>query len=444
MLPQAKAKAITGRVLARIAKTAGATARVRLSSTRGGYTRFAVNTVTAAAETEDVTLAVTIALGRRAAEAATNQLDDGALDDVVARALRFARLVPENPERMPPLGAQRYGKGPLPDPATTRAMAIDRAPLAQVALDQARAAKVTIAGFIEHAHESISLASSAGLWAHHESTRGAASCSARTPDATGAGWAGDVGHRLADLDGAALAKVAIDKAQRSAQPRKLEPGRYTVILEPAATASLVSFVIGALDAREADEGRSFFSKAGGGTQIGDKLFPDTIALRSDPTDAPLGARPFDDDGVPLAAKAWIDRGALTGLVTDRYWAQHQHQAATGAPSGWTLVGGSATRDAMLAGVKRGVLITRFWYLGLLDPRTLAATGLTRDGVFLIENGAIAGPVNNFRFNQSPIDVLANCDLLGPTAIAHVDAGFPFRAPWLRTHDFNLASISEAV
>ncbi|MCE9578973.1 MAG: TldD/PmbA family protein [Deltaproteobacteria bacterium] len=444
MLLQAKARAITGRVLARIAKTAGATARVRLSSTRGGYTRFAVNTVTAAAETEDVTLSVTIALGQRAAEAATNQLDDGALDDVVARALRFARLVPENPEAMAPLGAQRYGKGPTADPHTARAAAVDRAPLAQVALDQARAAKVTIAGFIEHAHESISLASSAGLWAHHESTRGAASCSARTPDATGAGWAGAVAHRLVDLDGAALARVAIDKAQRSAQPKKLEPGRYTVILEPAATASLVSFVIGALDAREADEGRSCFSTPGGGTRIGEKLFPDTIVLRSDPTDAPLGARPFDDAGVPLAPRTWIDRGALTGLVTDPYWAQHQHRAATGAPNGWSLAGGGSTREALIAGVKRGVLITRFWYLGLLDPRTLAATGLTRDGVFLIEDGAIAGPVNNFRFNQSALDVLASCDALGQTAITRVDAGFPFRAPWLRTHDFNLASISEAV
>lgn len=444
MLPQAKARAITARVLTRVAKLAGATAQVRLTSSRGGYTRFAVNTVTAAAETEDVTLTVALALGQRVAAASTNQLDAAALDDVVARAARLARVVPANPEAMPPLGAQRHGKGAYADPATARAAATERAPLVKLALDQARAAKVTIAGFIEHAHASTSLASSAGLWAHHEATRCDASCSARTPDATGAGWAGAVAHRLIDLDGARLATTAIDKAQRSAQPKKLEPGRYTVVLEPAATASLVAFVIGALDAREADEGRACFSKPGGGTRVGERLFPELITIRADPTDAALGGRPFDDDGVPIAARTWIDRGTLTGLTYGRYWAQHQQQPVTGTPNGWSFAGGGSTREAMIAGVKRGVLITRFWYLGLLDPQTLAVTGLTRDGVFLIENGAIAGPVHNFRFNQSALDVLANCDVLGQTSIVDVDAGFGFRAPWLRTHDFNLASISEAV
>jgi predicted Zn-dependent protease len=213
-----------------------------------------------------------------------------------------------------------------------------------------------------------------------------------------------------------------------------------VVLEPAAVASLLLFLRSSLDARRADEGRSFFSKAGGGTRIGEKLFPEAITLRSDPTDAQLAVAPFDREGLPLQPTAWIEKGTVRALTYGRYWAQKQGKPATGQPDGWILDGGTASREELVKGVARGVLITRFWYLRWIDQQTVLATGLTRDGVFLIENGAVTRPVNNFRFNESPVQMLARCDAMSPAVVT--EGGV--RVPALRTHEFNLASISEAV
>ncbi|HSK03504.1 MAG TPA: metallopeptidase TldD-related protein, partial [Kofleriaceae bacterium] len=277
-------------------------------------------------------------------------------------------------------------------------------------------------------------------WADHGWTAAELTCTARTADGTGSGWAGTASNRAADVDAAALAKVAVDKAMRSARPARLDPGRYTVVLEPAAVAGLLGFLTGSLDARRADEGRSFFAKPGGATRIGDRLFPETITLRSDPSDPQLAVPPFDREGLALQPATWVDKGTVRALSYGRYWAKRQGKPATGQPAGWILDGGAASREQLIKGVARGVLITRFWYMRWLDPKALLVTGLTRDGVFRIENGAIAGPVNNFRFNESPVQMLARCDALSAPVLTEDNR----RAPALRTHDFHLASISEAV
>ncbi|HLL25725.1 MAG TPA: metallopeptidase TldD-related protein, partial [Kofleriaceae bacterium] len=360
----------------------------------------------------------------------------------VARAARMAKLSPENPEAMPPLGRQTYRAAPgARDTATAKLGPAPRAQAAGSAIAAATSAKVTIAGYYEHAIRTRSLATTAGLSAFHAWTGASMTCTARTPDGTGSGWAGGAGHRVASFDPAALAKTAVDKAVRSAKPTRLDPGRYTVVLEPAAVADLLEFLTGSFGARRADEGRSFFSKPGGGTRVGEKLFPDTITLRSDPTDPTLEATPFDASGFPLAPTTWIDKGVVTGLAYDRYWAQKQGKQPTGDPQGFILDGGKATREELVKGVKRGVLITRFWYLRWIDPQTILVTGLTRDGVFLIENGEVTRSVNNFRFNDSPVQMLANCDALSASVVSPMGQ---MRVPAVRTNNFNLASISEAV
>ncbi len=445
MLTVPRARHLLERVLALVGTTKGVDAIAAVRSERAGNTRFARNEITSSGDVERVTLSVTAQLGKRSATASTNQLDDRALDDVVARVLHMVKLAPENPEAMPPVGHQTYVKvPPASDAATVKLTPDARAKAIGAAIKAGDAAGVEIAGFLEHDTSLIARASSAGLWAVHEATSCSYSCTARTSDGTGSGWASMSSHKIGDLDAAALAQIAVDKATRSAKPRRLDPGRYTVVLEPAATAALLGFLIGSLQARRADEGRSFFAKPGGGTKIGDKLFPDTITLRSDPADAATHGVPFDGEGFALQPTKWLDRGVLTGLVYTRFWAQKQDKKPTGQPNGWTLDGGKATRDELIKDIQRGVLITRFWYLRDLDPQTILATGLTRDGTFLIENGAIVGPVNNFRFNESPIHMLEKCDGLGVSAIPGGDQGAGLRAPVLRTHDFHLASVSEAV
>ncbi len=246
------------------------------------------------------------------------------------------------------------------------------------------------------------------------------------------------------FDASEVGRVASDKCVRSAQPRPLDPGKYTVVLEPTAVAELLGFLVWALDARHAEEGRSFFSKAGGATKLGEKLFPDGITFLSNPTNPETPGAPFDGQGVPLRRVAWVDRGVVGALRYSRYWAAKRGKPPTGRHETFLMQGGTAARpENLLAGVKRGLLVTHFWYTRWLEPKTMSITGLTRDGVFLIEDGRITTPVNNFRFNESPASVLANSDAM-TTATTRVSFDGNWRVPSLRSHDFNMASISAAV
>lgn len=365
---------------------------------------------------------------------------------------------------MPLLGPQRYLASPSAyDAATDRLHAETRAAAAHTAISAAEGARVTVAGFYEHDVSAHALANSAGLRAYHLSTSARFTNTARTSDGTGSGWAGILSHRAAEIDVGTLVKVAVDKALRSAKPRRLEPGRYTVVLEPAAVAELFGFMRGALDARAVDEGRSFFSLPGGGSRLGEKLFSELVTLRSDPTDRATPAATFDGEGMALKPTTWIEGGRLTALRYSRHWANQRGKAPTGQPTTYHLHGGSAgSAQELLRGVKRGVLITHFWYTRVVDPQSILITGLTRDGVFLIENGELTAPVNNFRFNESPVTMLRNADALtrdtlrtpflggggrqrvGLVQLQDFGAGGETRVPALRTHEFNLASISSAV
>ncbi|MBV9362259.1 MAG: TldD/PmbA family protein [Betaproteobacteria bacterium] len=428
-------------VLATAAKVApGAQAKVGIVSAREANARFAKGGITSAGDVNETTLTVGLAFGKRHASSTTNQLDARSLRDVVVRTREMAKLAPEDPEYMPPLGAQKYASaGAAYDPAIEKLDATALADAAQSALRAAKDASVDLAGYLQHRTEAWGLADSAGLSAYHLETPVEFTATARTPDGTGSGWGGAWTNRWRELDAGATSTVAIDKALKSRKARALAPGRYTVVLEPAAVANLISFLAWSLDARRADEGRSFFAKAGGGTKLGERLFGEHITFRSDPGRPEMPFTPFDEEGLPILPTTWIDRGQVAALEYSRYWAAKQSKTPTGRPEGYELLGGTESSAKLVSGVKRGVLITRFWYLRWLDPMTMTVTGLTRDGVFLIEGGEVTGPVNNFRFNESPINLLKNADGLA----SQVRVGNK-RVPALRSHEFNLASVSNAV
>ncbi len=442
-LDQLQSRKILDKVIALARKAApGADVSASVSASHAGNTRFARGQVTSSGDVDRQALEVEIAVGKRHARASINQMDDASLRDVVERAARLAKLSPEDPEQMPPVGAQKYlaAHGAY-DPGTDTLSAATRAAAAGAAMKVGTGKQLDVAGFYENAGTSLARANSAGLFGYHKWTGTSFTCTARTADGSGSGWAGASSNRSADIDAAAAAAIAADKAVRSARPHKLDPGRYTVILEPAAVAELTGFLSSALDARGADEGRSFFSRPGGGNKTGDSIFGPSVTLKSDPADVALEAQPFDGSGLPSPAVNWIDKGKLTGLVYSRFWAKKQGKAPTGRPSGWQLVGGSTPRADLMKGVKRGVLITRFWYTRWVDPQSVLITGLTRDGVFLVENGEIVAPVNNFRFNESPVTMLKNVEAMSAAEVAPDGS---MRAPALRTSEFNLASISDAV
>jgi predicted Zn-dependent protease len=248
-----------------------------------------------------------------------------------------------------------------------------------------------------------------------------------------------VGLPLNDVDSAALGARAAQKAVASRSPVAVEPGRYTVILEPQAVAELCAFLPGALAARNADEGRSFFSKPGGGTRLGEKLFADMVTVRTDPFDVRVPSAPWSGERLPARATTWIDKGVPRALSISRYWARKTNRDPLPMSGNLIIEGGSGGLEGLIEGCDRGLLVTRFWYLRSVNPQTIQVTGLTRDGVWLVEKGRIVEPVNNFRFNESPANLLKNVEAMS----ASMSTG-DMVVPAIRARDFNFSSRSDAV
>jgi predicted Zn-dependent protease len=322
----------------------------------------------------------------------------------------------------------------------------DRVRPALTALEPTRrAGDLQAAGFLLVDATSRAVGNARGLFGYHRSTNANYTLTVRTSDGTGSGWAGAEHNDWKAIDATRVSRTAIEKARRSRDPMAIEPGRYAVILEPQAVGDLVQRVTSALDARSADEGRSPFSKPGGGNRIGERVVDPRVTLVSDPQDPQLRAAPFDDEGLPERRAAWIEHGVLRQLVYSRYWARKRGKPATPSPSSIKLLGGTTTVDEMIRSTSRGVLLTRLWYLRSVDPRTLLHTGLTRDGTFLIENGKITRALKNFRFNESPLFLLNHLEAIGPAVrVAGVEAGGVVVMPALKVKEFEFTSLSDAV
>ena len=408
--------------------------------------RFAANQMSTAGSIVDANVAVQAAYGPKHAVVTTNDLSDEALKRTVEQAGRLAKLAPDDPESMPELDPQKYVSVNAWFDSTATLTAGERAKAALSALEPARAAgDVTAAGFLVAGAGMTSVANQKGMFAYFRTTSANYTLTVRTKDGTGSGWAAADHPDWKQIDFAAVAKRAIDKARASRNPQKVEPGRYTVILEAQAVGDLVQLVGNYADARTSDEGRSPFVKQGGGNKIGEKIVDSRVTLFSDPADPQLLAQPFDGEGFPIARQVWIENGTLKQLYYSRFWAKKQGKQPTGAPSSLKMSGGSASIDEMIRGTERGILVTRLWYLREVDPRTILYTGLTRDGTFLIENGKISRSAQNFRFNESPLYMLNNLEALGKAErLAGTEQGGSIVMPSIKVRDFNFTSLSEAV
>ncbi len=393
----------------------------------------------------NVTVRVTATVGRRRASATTNVLDDQSLKRTVDLAISLARLSPEDPELMPELGAQTYPsirafveRTADLDPEVRNA-AVKRAVDAATAAGKPAGAVFT-AGFIQANANAVAVATSKGLFAYHQNTDAAFSMTSRTPDGTGSGWAASGARDWSRIDPASIGRIAAQKAVASRNPQAIPPGLYTAVLEPQAVNDLVPLLSNALNARNADEGRSAFSKPGGGNRIGEKVVDERVTLYSDPADPLLLGRPFDGDGLPVGRTVWIDKGVLKNLAYSRFWAQKQGVQPIPLTGGLALTGGTKATEEIIAGCERGILVTHFFYIRALDPRTVLQTGLTRDGVFLIEKGKITRALKNFRWNESPLLMLNRLEDIGRSELTEAGQMMPA----LRIRDFNFASSSDAV
>jgi predicted Zn-dependent protease len=418
---------------------------VNLSGTDGGNIRYARNSVSTSGGISQVSLIVSSAFGKKLGIATINEFDDTSLEKVVRRSEELAQLAPENPEYVSILGPQIYAEPITFVPATAAITPKLRADAVAQSLKVAKDNKGVAAGFLEDSTGFSAMMNSKGLFAYNASTNVNFSITVRTEDSLGSGYATRGYNDVTKLDTKTATQIATEKAIKSATAKAIEPGKYTVILEPAAVAVMLENLFFNLDARQADEGRSFLSKPGGTTRLGEKLVDERVNIYSDPLNPELPTSTWNNDGRPQEKISWIEKGVIKNLTYSRYWAQKKAVKAIPSPDGAIMEGGTKSLDELIKSTKKGILVTRLWYIRTVDPQTLLLTGLTRDGTFYIENGEIKFPIKNFRFNESPVIMLNNLEELGKVErTVSVESNVNYLIPPLKIRDFTFSSLSDAV
>ncbi|CAN5640570.1 TldD/PmbA family protein [soil metagenome] len=435
-------------------------AEATLTGGKSGNLRFARNAVSTSGAREIVSLEVQSSFGKKTATSTINEFDDASIEKAVRRSEELAQLAPENAEYVEFLGPQEYLEPKAYFDSTANIDPEFRARAAATSIKLSKDRKLEAAGFLQHDAGFIAVANTHGLKGYHRSSGLDFSVTVRTPDGKGSGYGICDYNDAKKLNTGPVSAIAAEKAARSRDAKAIEPGKYTVILEPSASVDLISHMITALNARQADEGRSFMSKPGGETRLGEKLVDERVHIYSNPMNAEAPGSRWAGDGRPRRPVDWIKDGKVVNLAYSRFWAQKKGLEEDKAPppvgggfggggnravaafegnSGILMDGGGASLEELIKGVKRGVLITRLWYIRPVDPQTLLYTGLTRDGTFYVENGEVKYAVKNFRFNESPVIMLNNLEALGKPVRVNGNM-----IPPMVVRDFTFSSLSDAV
>lgn len=420
-------------------------ASVSISDSREANLRYAHNEVSTSGDVTNLEITVRTSFGKRSGSASTNQIDEASLRRVVKQAEETARFAREDPEAMPLLGAQQYDTRDPFDEPTASTPPEYRAAIAAKAIELGRKRNLEMAGFFTNAGYAEALGNSKGLFAFKRRTLTTFSNTARTTEGGGSGWSGTNADRIAELDPARMVETAAMKAELSRNARAMEPGQYTVILEPSAVADLLMYLSFSMDARSADEGRTFFAKKGGGTKLGEKVVSEKVSVWTDPADVRAPGAVYSSEGLPTRRVPLIENGVLKNLNYSRFWAQKMNANPTPLPENLIMKGDRGTIEDLVRSTKDAVLVTRLWYIRSLDPQAILLTGLTRDGVFRIQGGKIRNAVKNFRWNDSPVSVLSNIDAMSREyrARGSESEDFAIVCPAVRTK-FTFSSASDAV
>ena len=425
-------------------------------------TRWANSSITVNLVQYDQQLTLTVRHGQKQGAASTREFDDESLKAMVDEAQEAAQKARDNPNLAPLVkGPQDY----VPVDAVAQRTADfgpgERAAWVKQSVDICEKKGVLGAGYVPKAYQTTCLANSEGLFAYYQYAEAGFILTCRMPTGSGSGWSGITGAKdLSQIDVAALTEIAANKALKSQKPRAIEPGRYTTIIEPRPAARLLSTMMGAFNAGGGGGGfgggfnfggigRPFVS-ADGTPKIGQKLFSESFTLKSDIGNPVLRQTPIMNDGAAAKPVTWVEKGVLKNIYYDPATARRQKVAPSSANRGMSLVveGTNQSIEEIIKTTRRGLLVTFFWYLRPVDTLTLLNTGMTRDGLFLIENGEIAGPVQNFRWNMSPLVAFANISAVGKSVPIHTGEAYdgPGTAlvPAIRVEDFYMTSVSPAV
>ena len=429
MLTEAEALRIVDTALA---AAEGDAATASLHGDETGSTRFADNVITQSVRQSNCVVSLSCSFGQRHGSASTNDLSSDALRRTAARAAEAARLAPPDPEYMPPTLPEETGAYPEVHAWCERTAATspaDRArPLAQCTGRLADEGYRLSGAFATGAHVS-AFGNSNGVRAAFLSTH--AQVHTTVLGADGTGWAQASGASADDVRPQDVLTRAFDIARKAQCPTPVDPGPYTVVLSPAAVAGLIPHTM-VRDAKATDEGRTFLRG-----KLGQQICDSSITVRSDPSESGCLSCTYGAGGLAQKPALWIEDGVLRNLAVSRYWARRTGRPPLPYPSNIIINGGDASIDELVAGVQRGILVTRFWYIRNVDSMRSLVTGMTRDGLFLIEDGQVSRPLLNLRFNVSVLECLQRVDALGRRERVH-----GCLVPALRVRDFNFTSVTK--
>ncbi len=400
-------------------------------------TRFGESRITQNMSKDVTTITLKVHLGERTGSISATLNDDLRIGDLVERAIEVAKNNVPDPEYVPPV--EKEEDIPLVSRAvadTENASPSSKADALKKIFENAKGKNLKVAGLFTNGLYQIGVFNTNGVEAYYETTM--AKFSNTVMSDTSSGYAKDHNEDINLLDPFKVYEIAREKALMGQNPRDLEPGQYDVILEPLAVADLIVFMLFDMDARGADEGRTFFAG-----KLGSKVFDERVNMYSDPFSPLNPSIPFDMDGLPLKKTYWVRNGVLENLYYDRYWAKKQGKKPTGRPFALIFEDSEKTTEELIKKVAKGLLVTRVWYVRFVERKSITITGMTRDGLFYIENGEIKYPVKNFRFNESPARMLSSIVDIGKgKRVVGEEVSFSIYMPTLLVKDFNFSSKTE--
>jgi len=431
----------------RLAKCTGAgETEVHVDEVADALTRFANNAIHQNVAEHGLTVSIRTVVDGRTARATTNRIDEDSLRAAIEASLSLAHSQPKDPRLLPMPGRQgyravnRFIKRSAALSAEQRARAVRRA--CDLAVKKGQVA----AGIYSNGQSQSALGNSRGLFASYRETHSEFSITMQEGPA--ASWAKANSADVRAFDPQKLAARACEKAHLAVNAHELAPGRYTVILEPAAVLDLVGSLFYDFAATALEDKRSCLNE-----RMGKQLFGQNITITDDVYHPLEQGPPFDGEGLPRQKVLLVDRGIPKNLVYSRAAAKAAHRQPTGhgfrlpneygeAPMNLVFGGGDSSIESMVASAERGLLVTRLWYIREVDPYEKIMTGMTRDGLFLVENGRVTGAARNFRFNQSLIEMLKNVELLGPAVRATGEEAFEMVVPAMKVRDFHFSEVTK--
>ncbi len=431
----------------RLAKSTGAEeTEVHVEEVADALTRFANNAIHQNVAEHGLTVSIRTVVDGRTARATTNRIDEDSLRAAIEASLSLAHTQPKDPRLLPMPGRQRYRRVNRFIKPTAVLSAEERALAVRRACDLAVKKGQVAAGIYSNGQSQSALGNSRGLFAAYRETHSEFSITAQEDSA--ASWAKANSANVRAIDPQKLAERACEYAHLAVNARELAPGRYTVILKPAAVLDLVGFLFYDFAATALEDKRSCLND-----RMGKQLFGQNITINDDVYHPLQQGAPFDGEGLPRQRVLLVDRGIPGNLVYSRAAAKAGRKQPTGhgfalpnefgeAPVNLVFDGGDSSIEKMVTSTKRGLLVTRLWYIREVDPYQKVMTGMTRDGLFLVENGRVTGAVRNFRFNQSLIEMLKNVDLLGSAVRATGEEAFEMVVPAMKVRDFHFSEVTK--